>query len=103
MQSAIEKAVVGRTVIIVAHRLSTIQRATQIVVLDKHQIVDVGSHNELLQRCPKYQELIKRQSLVHRGAKEMDNFKAPIATIHLGQSIPEEGEGEELAAQSTAV
>ena len=67
VQEAIEKAVVGRTVLIVAHRLSTIRRASQIVVVDNHRIADVDSHDELLQRCTKYQELIKRQSVMHRG------------------------------------
>lgn len=64
VQEAIDNAVVGRTVLIIAHRLSTIQRADQIVVVDNHQIADVGRHTELLERCSKYQELIKRQSLV---------------------------------------
>lgn len=64
VQEAIDKAVVGRTVLIVAHRLSTVQRANQIVVVDDHQIVDVGTHSELLSRCSKYQELIKRQALI---------------------------------------
>lgn len=63
VQEAIDKAVVGRTVLIVAHRLSTIKRARQIVVVDDHQIIDSGTHDELLQRCTKYQELIKRQSM----------------------------------------
>ena len=69
VQEAIEKAVVGRTVLIVAHRLSTIRRASQIVVVDDHRIADVGSHEELLQRCTKYQDLIKRQSVMHRGGE----------------------------------
>lgn len=64
VQEAINKAVVGRTVLIVAHRLSTIQNANQIVVIDNHQMVDVGSHSILMSRCKKYQDLIKRQSLV---------------------------------------
>jgi ABC-type multidrug transport system fused ATPase/permease subunit len=64
VQEAIDKAVIGRTVLIVAHRLSTVQRANQIVVIDDHQIVDVGTHSELLNRCSKYQELIKRQALI---------------------------------------
>ena len=64
VQEAIDKAVVGRTVLIVAHRLSTVQRANKIVVVDDHQIVDVGTHSELLSRCSKYQELIKRQALI---------------------------------------
>jgi ABC-type multidrug transport system fused ATPase/permease subunit len=67
VQEAIDNAVVGRTVLIVAHRLSTIQRAQQIVVVDDHQIVDVGSHQVLLERCSKYQDLIKRQSFITAG------------------------------------
>ena len=70
VQEAINKAIVGRTVIIVAHRLSTIQRADQIVVMCDHKIVDVGSHSHLLQNCSKYQDLIKRQSMfVHDVSK----------------------------------
>jgi ATP-binding cassette subfamily B protein len=72
VQEAIQKAVVGRTVLIVAHRLSTIQNADQIVVLDNCQIVDVGRHEELLERCNKYQDLIKRQSLVGKMPSTVD-------------------------------
>jgi ATP-binding cassette, subfamily B (MDR/TAP), member 10 len=61
VQEAIDKAVEGRTVLIVAHRLSTIRRASQIVVMDQHRIVDVGTHDELLARCSRYVDLIKRQ------------------------------------------
>lgn len=64
VQEAIEKAIVGRTVVVVAHRLSTIQRADAIVVVDGCRIADVGRHDELLGRCSKYQDLIKRQSMI---------------------------------------
>lgn len=67
VQDAINKAVLGRTVIIVAHRLSTIKSAKQIVMLDGQRIVDIGSHDVLLNRCSKYQSLIKRQSVVRMG------------------------------------
>ena len=66
VQKAIDKAVVGRTVIVVAHRLSTIRQADQIVVMDKHRVVDVGKHDALLDKSSKYQELIKRQSFMIR-------------------------------------
>lgn len=72
VQDAIEKAMKGRTVLIVAHRLSTIQRADQIVVLDNHQIADVGTHAVLMNRCEKYQDLIKRQSVIHTTAPKLD-------------------------------
>jgi ABC-type multidrug transport system fused ATPase/permease subunit len=66
VQQAIDKAVVGRTVIIVAHRLSTIRRADQIVVMDNHRVVDVGMHDTLMESSSKYQDLIKRQSVMMR-------------------------------------
>mmetsp|Transcript_19261 Transcript_19261/g.41926 ORF Transcript_19261/g.41926 Transcript_19261/m.41926 type:complete len:704 (-) Transcript_19261:548-2659(-) len=62
VQSAIDNAMVGRTVIIVAHRLSTIMDADQIVVLDGQQIAGVGTHKTLLRQCSKYQDLIRRQT-----------------------------------------
>jgi len=64
VQQAIDKAVIGRTVIIVAHRLSTIRAADQIVVMDNHKIVDVDTHENLLRKSIKYQDLIKRQSVI---------------------------------------
>lgn len=62
VQEAIEKAVIGRSVVIVAHRLSTIKNANQIVVMDDHRIVGIGTHDDLLMNCTKYQDLIKRQN-----------------------------------------
>jgi len=61
VQQAIDKLMVGRTTMIVAHRLSTIRGADQIVVMDESRIVDVGTHKKLMARCEKYQDLIKRQ------------------------------------------
>ena len=59
----------GRTVLIVAHRLSTIQRAGQIVVLSDAGVVDGGTHDELLRRCSTYQDLIQRQSILAGGGQ----------------------------------
>lgn len=47
----------GKTLLVIAHRLSTVQNADQIVVLEKGQIVDRGTQSELLSRCPLYQTL----------------------------------------------
>ena len=47
----------GKTLLVIAHRLSTVQNADQIVVLEKGQIVDQGTQSELLSRCPLYQTL----------------------------------------------
>lgn len=48
VQAALENAMRGRTTIAVAHRLSTIQRADLIIVLDQGRVTEVGSHSELL-------------------------------------------------------
>ncbi len=80
VQRAIEKAVVGRTVIIVAHRLSTIRQADQIVVMDSHRVVDVGVHDALMTKCSKYHDLIKRQSVMIRDVSKsgLDEMLADI-------------------------
>lgn len=51
----------GKTVVVVAHRLSTVKNADQIVVLDQGKIVEVGNHVELTQKRGKYYELVKNQ------------------------------------------
>ena len=51
----------GRTVVISAHRLSTVRDADQIIVMDKGQIVEMGNHNSLIKRRGKYYELVKKQ------------------------------------------
>ena len=51
----------GKTVVVVAHRLSTVRNADQIVVLDKGKIVEVGTHKELAIRRGKYFTLVKNQ------------------------------------------
>ena len=51
----------GKTVIVVAHRLSTVKNADQIVVLDAGYIAETGTHEELTRRRGKYYELVKNQ------------------------------------------
>ncbi len=61
IQLALERLIQGRTVIAIAHRLSTIQRADQILVVDSGQIVERGTHEELLHQSDLYQELYYAQ------------------------------------------
>ncbi len=61
IQAAISKLMVGRTSIVIAHRLSTIQKADKIIVLDKGEIVESGSHEELLIREGYYAQLHRMQ------------------------------------------
>ena len=51
----------GKTVVTVAHRLSTVKNADQIVVLEKGEIVEVGSHKELVDKKGAYYNLVKNQ------------------------------------------
>ena len=62
VQQAIEKLMDGRTVFIVAHRLSTVQNANNIVVLDKGKIVERGNHQELLDKKGLYFRLYQIQA-----------------------------------------
>eukprot|EP00501_MAST-03F_sp_TOSAG23-6_P001233 GSMAST32.ASY1.ANO1.1279.1 assembled CDS len=60
--SALDSAVmIGRTTFIVAHRLSTIRNAQQIIVLDNQRIVNVGTHLELMSKCKVYKTLVENQ------------------------------------------
>jgi ABC-type multidrug transport system fused ATPase/permease subunit len=61
VQDALEKLMKGRTSIVIAHRLSTIRNADKILVLDKGEISQVGSHEELMGNSGIYSELVRLQ------------------------------------------
>ncbi|MBT8403234.1 MAG: ABC transporter ATP-binding protein/permease [Gemmatimonadetes bacterium] len=61
VQDAIERLLEGRTVFVIAHRLSTVQRADQIVVLEEGRIVERGRHDELLRAEGLYRHLYELQ------------------------------------------
>jgi ATP-binding cassette subfamily B protein len=61
VQDALARALEGRTSLVIAHRLSTILGADRIVVLDEGQVVEQGSHSELLARDGLYAELYRTQ------------------------------------------
>ena len=66
LQSAIGKLVAGKTLIVIAHRLSTVTNSDQIVVVNDGQIDATGTHDELLQKSSLYQEMWS----AHIGAKD---------------------------------
>lgn len=61
VQQAIERLMKGRTSIVIAHRLSTVQNADKIIVISKGEIVEEGKHNELLSRLGLYYKLYNMQ------------------------------------------
>jgi ATP-binding cassette subfamily B protein len=61
VQEALQHLMEGRTTIIIAHRLATVLKATRIVVMDYGRIIDIGAHEELLQRESLYTRLAKLQ------------------------------------------
>ena len=63
VQQAIDNLTTGRTVLVIAHRLSTVQAAKQIVVLEAGRVAEVGTHEALLQRKGLYAEFVSSQSL----------------------------------------
>jgi ATP-binding cassette subfamily B protein len=60
IQGELERLSEGRTTIVIAHRLSTVRDADQIVVLDHGRIVERGAHDELLERGGYYAALVAR-------------------------------------------
>ncbi|MCX7015259.1 MAG: ABC transporter ATP-binding protein [Candidatus Sumerlaeota bacterium] len=66
---AMDAAMRGRTTIVIAHRLATVARLPRILVLSQGRILDDGSHEELLRRCPTYRALVATQLIPMEDSK----------------------------------
>ena len=80
IRRAMEEVMKGRTTLIIAHRLSTVHRADEIMVMDKGEIVERGTHQELLAKGGKYREIyelqLRPQEDVMRDIDVGDDFGA---------------------------
>lgn len=85
IQKALENLVRGRTTIAIAHRLSTLRRANRLVVLDRGQIVELGSHDELMERRGDYYRLYQAQARRAEAADEQAGQEsAPSVPVAVG-------------------
>lgn len=57
LQKALAKLSEGKTVLVIAHRLSSIKEADSVVVLEQGKVIDCGTHDELIRRCSPYQDM----------------------------------------------
>ena len=75
VQSALHNLMTGRTVIVIAHRLSTVRRADRIVVLENGTIAEIGRHEELMQKAGIYRKLYDLQfiDVDARAVAQMSN------------------------------
>ncbi len=78
VQAALERAMQGRTTLVIAHRLSTVVHADRIAVLDQGQLVDIGTHHELLGRCDLYARLAQAQL---DTSDTSDNSNSPPSAV----------------------
>ena len=68
VKDALDKAAAGRTTVAVAHRLSTIRDADQIVVFGKGKVIEMGTHDRLVAKKGAYYEMVLGQSLDREAA-----------------------------------
>lgn len=76
IQEAMHRNLKGRTLIVVAHRLSTIEKADRIIVLSKGELVEMGTHARLVENGGTYAELVKHQ-LLRKGEDEDVTNESP--------------------------
>jgi ATP-binding cassette subfamily B protein len=67
VQRGLDQAMAGRTVLVIAHRLSTVQEANRILVLEAGRIVEEGNHDSLMARGGRYRDLCQRQLIRIEG------------------------------------
>ncbi|KAL8180150.1 UNVERIFIED_CONTAM: ATP-binding cassette sub- B member 9 [Gekko kuhli] len=95
IQQAIYGDVQNHTVLVIAHRLSTVEKAHSIIVLDKGRVVQQGTHRQLMEEGGLYLKLVQRQILGHEtGTGDRSQLDSGLADIR--RDSPKTGRLEEL-------
>jgi subfamily B ATP-binding cassette protein MsbA len=77
VQTALSNLMSGRTSVVIAHRISTVRRASRIAVLERGRITAIGTHEELLQLSPTYQKLYRLQFM---NAADIDSLEPALVS-----------------------
>jgi len=93
IQRALEKVALGRTVITVAHRLSTIRNADNIIVMRQGKLVEQGSHQELIGADGAYAGLVRLQGLNVNAGEDVESILSTAST----ERVPEKSEAIETS------
>lgn len=80
VQEALDELSRDRTTLVIAHRLSTVQKAHQIAVLDKGQVVEVGTHDELLRRENGYYARLYSMQFTDQPQKQVEVVESEVLT-----------------------
>ncbi|KAJ3037366.1 Multidrug resistance protein 1 [Rhizophlyctis rosea] len=88
VQEALERASIGRTTVIVAHRLSTIRNADQIIVMHHGKIAEVGDHRSLVEKDGIYRKLVDMQQLVKKAEETASEEVSETEKSETGPTFP---------------
>ncbi|KAL8604642.1 hypothetical protein ACOMHN_013422 [Nucella lapillus] len=85
VKEAIDRAMKGRTVIVIAHRLSTVRNASKVIVIDQGTIAEMGTHDDLLAKNGVYKRLVLRQ--LESGSVQGDSLQGMTQIPHSMNSV----------------